>query len=78
MRKHDPEILAQLLNEPEIKEKTERMTSQELGMFKTLLVARGVYTKYALELQKKQLEEMGNDIKKSTPKATRKRHKKAE
>lgn len=69
IKKHDPKILDELLNEPEIKSKVAKMSDRELVFFKELLVLRGVYQKYALERQKKQTKEIVKPLKKTdTPK----------
>lgn len=47
--KVDPEIMAELLDEPGVKENVERMTAGELELFKKLLVSQGIYSQYVKE-----------------------------
>lgn len=47
--KVDPKIMAELLAEPGVKEKVEKLTPGELALFKKLLVSQGIYSQYAKE-----------------------------
>ena len=47
--KVNPEIMQALLDEPGVKEHVERMTQDELELYKKLLVSQGIYSQYAKE-----------------------------
>jgi hypothetical protein len=48
-KKVDPTILAELLEQPGVKEHVEKMTPRELTWCKELLVSRGIYAQYVKE-----------------------------
>lgn len=61
---YDPDIMNDLLAEPEIAENIAQMEPQELELFRQLLVVQGTYKRYVWYLQKKQVME---DVKKNFP-----------
>lgn len=49
----DPEIMAELLEQPEVKKEIEVMTPEVLAWYKELLVSEGIYQRYVEERGKK-------------------------
>lgn len=49
----DPAIMAELLEQPDVKAQVAQMTPETLAWFKKLLVNQGIYAQYAVERQKK-------------------------
>ena len=51
--KVDPEIMAELLEQPEVKKEIAGMTPEVLEWFKELLISEGIYQQYVRERGKK-------------------------
>ena len=49
----DEKIMAELLEQPEIKRETAKMTPEMLAWYKDLLVSEGIYTRYVKEREGK-------------------------
>ena len=54
--KWDAKWMAQLLAEPDVAEKVAQLTAKELELFKHLLYKQGIYQRYVIEQQQKQLK----------------------
>lgn len=50
--KINPEIMAELLAQPSVKENADKMTPEMLEWFRELLVSQGIYAKYVKERRK--------------------------
>ena len=49
----DPKIMAELLQQPEIKKETANMSPEVLDWYKELLVSTGIYARYVKEREVK-------------------------
>jgi hypothetical protein len=47
--KVDPQIMTELLEQPDIREEVARMTPEILSWYKELLVSGGIYARYVTE-----------------------------
>jgi Zn-dependent oligopeptidase len=56
--KVDETIMAELLEQPGIKEQVDQMTPEMLEWFKELLVSQGVYARFVSERQNQQVKQM--------------------
>lgn len=52
---YDKQIMQEFLSEPGVLEKFAQMTPKEQDYFKQLLVKQGIYQRYVIERQRKQL-----------------------
>lgn len=57
-----PEIMDELLSQPEVAQHVKNMTAAEFDFYKRLLVSQGIYARYVKELKKK---ETGKEVKKN-------------
>ena len=53
MANYDEKIMAELINQPDVKEQTCKMHPDTLAWFKEILVREGVYARYVKERQRK-------------------------
>lgn len=51
--KYDPKIMAELLDQPDVKEQVDQMQPEMLEWFKELLVSQGIYSRYVKERRKR-------------------------